>query len=678
MSNAINNPRKFATNDEPESSAFSPSGIIDDTDFPHTGLIKALNRQAAGNVVVSGFNLSGVTATSLDVGAGVVLKDGKRESVVASSGLSISNADTTGYNLLVVNDSLALSIRGSGGTTNKIPAMLDGDIIVAVLAHTGTNPMQVQYLTNWKTANSLSVAHDNNGTVYTQEGEITASTSGGIDIKTTTTNSDIRITPNGTGEVVFSSPLVTTSNGDLNLAPDGTGQILLGESSSADLQVTTFGQRALELSTNSGSQTGKITIDNGPNGDITIAPTGSGKIILNDGANAINFPTSDGNADEVLTTDGSGQLSFASVDLSSKQDAISGDTITTATVATDDKVLIQDTSDSDNLKTVTTQAIADLYVETQTLNDVTNEGATTSNNITVGDVTMGDANMSDATMNNATINTKLNLSKVGALDANADVIVQYIDASQNVPTAHQYTLPAASTVDGSVYIIKNLNASNSMNIVPSGSDVFENNVVSSDTRYVNTAQLTLKPLQSVMLQAINDAIVIPLDTPNALLSGWMILETDSDTDTGITDIVEDISPQLGAHLDVNGKKITSASNGDVEIEPHGTGDIILDGDVSVDTAHSFVAAKLPTATKTTSTLSNSDAGKYLFVSTTGQTITLPASPVAGEHYTILANGYDVTLSSSDNMNGSSDDITISSYSGVTCISDGTNWIVLGA
>lgn len=39
---------------------------------------------------------------------------------------------------------------------------------------------------------------------------------------------------------------------------------------------------------------------------------------------------------------------------------ISGKTLTTATVATDDKVLIQDTSDSNNLKSVTAQSIADL------------------------------------------------------------------------------------------------------------------------------------------------------------------------------------------------------------------------------------------------------------------------------------------------------------------------------
>jgi hypothetical protein len=43
-----------------------------------------------------------------------------------------------------------------------------------------------------------------------------------------------------------------------------------------------------------------------------------------------------------------------------KQDILSGLSISTATVATDDKVIMQDTSDSDNIKTVTAQAIANL------------------------------------------------------------------------------------------------------------------------------------------------------------------------------------------------------------------------------------------------------------------------------------------------------------------------------
>ena len=44
---------------------------------------------------------------------------------------------------------------------------------------------------------------------------------------------------------------------------------------------------------------------------------------------------------------------------------------------------------------------------------------------------------------------------------------------------------------------------------------------------------------------------------------------------GISDIVSDTSPQLGGSLDVNGNKIVSTSGADIDIEPNGTGDVLL-------------------------------------------------------------------------------------------------------
>ena len=48
---------------------------------------------------------------------------------------------------------------------------------------------------------------------------------------------------------------------------------------------------------------------------------------------------------------------------------------------------------------------------------------------------------------------------------------------------------------------------------------------------------------------------------------------------GLTSVAGDSTPQLGGDLDVNGNKITSASNANVEIEPNGTGNILLDSDL---------------------------------------------------------------------------------------------------
>ena len=45
------------------------------------------------------------------------------------------------------------------------------------------------------------------------------------------------------------------------------------------------------------------------NGDITFTPNGSGKVVIS----GLNYPTADGTADQVLTTDGSGNLSFSDI-----------------------------------------------------------------------------------------------------------------------------------------------------------------------------------------------------------------------------------------------------------------------------------------------------------------------------------------------------------------------------
>ena len=48
--------------------------------------------------------------------------------------------------------------------------------------------------------------------------------------------------------------------------------------------------------------------------------------------------------------------------------------------------------------------------------------------------------------------------------------------------------------------------------------------------------------------------------------------------SGITDIVQDTTPQLGGNLDVNGKSIVSTANGNITIDPNGTGSVVLGTD----------------------------------------------------------------------------------------------------
>lgn len=84
----------------------------------------------------------------------------------------------------------------------------------------------------------------------------------------------------------------------------------------------------------------------------------------------------------------------------------------------------------------------------------------------------------------------------------------------------------------------------------------------AQTVAANTVTATVSRTYGVQLNASDQAVV---NVP------W------TDTDTGITDVVDDTTPQLGGSLDVNGNSIVSASNGDIAITPHGTGDVVLDG-----------------------------------------------------------------------------------------------------
>lgn len=45
----------------------------------------------------------------------------------------------------------------------------------------------------------------------------------------------------------------------------------------------------------------------------------------------------------------------------------------------------------------------------------------------------------------------------------------------------------------------------------------------------------------------------------------------------IENVVDDTTPQLGGNLDVNGNSIVSASNGNINITPNGTGSVVIDG-----------------------------------------------------------------------------------------------------
>ena len=85
---------------------------------------------------------------------------------------------------------------------------------------------------------------------------------------------------------VNGNDIVSTSNANIDIVPNGTGDVTLQADtvqvgdSNANATITTNGTGDLILNTNSGTNSGNITIADGANGDITLTPNGTGRIVL--------------------------------------------------------------------------------------------------------------------------------------------------------------------------------------------------------------------------------------------------------------------------------------------------------------------------------------------------------------------------------------------------------------
>ena len=215
-------------------------------------------------------------------------------------------------------------VSGSGDSVTVAPGAVK---LVYATANDGTNPdiddsgfitaSSTDTLTN-KTLTSPKIGTSINDTNGNELAKLTATSSAvneftianaatGNDPTLSATggdtNIDIAITPKGSGETVFgtgsaaaaitssgaqdlvldtnsgtdsgSITITDAANGNISLTPNGTGEIVVG-SGSGNATLTSSGAHDLILDTNSGTNSGTITITDGSNGDITIAPNGTG------------------------------------------------------------------------------------------------------------------------------------------------------------------------------------------------------------------------------------------------------------------------------------------------------------------------------------------------------------------------------------------------------------------
>ena len=141
------------------------------------------------------------------------------------------------------------------GTNPDIDTLPAGDVTL-----TGTQTLTNKTLTSPKIGTSIL---DTNG----NELALLTATSSAVN--------EFTIANAATGN----DPTLSATGGDTNIdiaiVPKGSGETVFGTGSAA-AAITTSGTQDLVLDTNSGTNSGNITITDGANGDITISPNGTG------------------------------------------------------------------------------------------------------------------------------------------------------------------------------------------------------------------------------------------------------------------------------------------------------------------------------------------------------------------------------------------------------------------
>ena len=111
---------------------------------------------------------------------------------------------------------------------------------------------------------------------------------------------------------VVTYDIVSTSDRDIDIIPNGTGNVNLGADtvqvgdSDANATITTQGTGDLILNTNNGTNAGNITLLDGADGNISITPNGTGDVVLA----ADSVSVGDSGAAATLTSNGAGTLTL--------------------------------------------------------------------------------------------------------------------------------------------------------------------------------------------------------------------------------------------------------------------------------------------------------------------------------------------------------------------------------
>jgi hypothetical protein len=374
------------------------------------------------------------------------------------------------------------AISSAGGGTITIASAANGAITIAPNG-TGTVRLDTDVVRIGDSNASANITTNGTGDLFLNTNSGT--NSGSITI-TQGANGNITLAPNGTGDVILSADTVQvgdsaaaatiTSNGagnlilqtgssptgnititqganaNISITPDGTGDVILSADtvqvgdSNSNATITTNGTGTLSLSTNNGTNSGTIQIASGANGAITIAPNGTGDVLLS----ADTVQIGDSNADATITTNGTGDLI-----LNTNSGSNTGSITIADGVNGNISILNNGTGELVVSGAITTSGAKDLVLDT---NAGSNSGSITIADGVNGDITVvtngtGTVNFSDDIVRQATLKdyaeTVYAIGNSGSGTITPDVTngnVQTITATDNFTLALPSNIPTGGSL----------------------------------------------------------------------------------------------------------------------------------------------------------------------------------------------------------------------------------------
>ena len=201
--------------------------------------------------------------------------------------------------------------------------------------------------------------------------------------------------------------------------------------------------------------------------------------------------------------------------------------------------------------------------------DIGSSNLTATGTISLGATSFNDNNITnvgsiqlDSIAGDADTNTSITFSGSDVITmATGGTTALTIDASQNVAIAGDLTITGDD--------------------LTMGTNTAGHILVADGTNFNPTAVGDLSEISTVA----NDDVLLAVDTSGGGLKKVTrsTLVSGLATSSGLSNVVEDTTPQLGGDLDVDGNALVSTSDGNIALTPNGTGVVRIDGNVDIQT-----------------------------------------------------------------------------------------------